>query len=87
MTIQEILNEKISVPLCMLVKGKPVTARYWDENYSKIPPSLSEVIKNTVRDYYDKYYDSDYLNDEERRNLKRWINICHNDDIINDELC
>lgn len=67
-------------------KGVEVDARWIDKNACKIPPMLSDEIKKTVREYWKKYHDSDYLLMEQKRELDRWVTTCNLDDDIEDEL-
>ena len=67
-------------------KGVEIDARWIDENACRIPPNLSDEIKRTVREYWKKYHNSDYLLREQKAELDRWMTICNLDDDAEDEL-
>lgn len=61
-------------------------SKWVNENYMKIPPTLSSVIKEAIMDYAKKYEKSEYLPQKELNNLRRWKLACAIDDEIDDEL-
>lgn len=70
----------------MKFKGIERDSKWIDENFMKIPPTLSSVIKETIMNYAKKYETSEYLPQEELDNLRRWKTACSIDDEIDEEL-
>ena len=48
------------------------SAKWVDENYSKIPPSINSVIADTVKDYLKKYEHAEYMFKDDRREMIKW---------------
>jgi len=67
-------------------KGKEIDGKWIDENFMNIPPDLSNEIKKTIREYWKKYHDSDYLLLEQKKTLDKWMLMCDLDDDAEDEL-
>lgn len=41
------------------------SAKWIDENYSKLPRPIDDVIAETIKEYYNKYKDAEYFSSRE----------------------
>ena len=58
-----------------------------EETYFKAPRSIDSVIKDTIREYYKKYKNSEYFSSrEEYRRMLDWIKWANCHDELEDEL-
>ena len=48
------------------------SAKWVDENYMKIPPSIDSVLSDTVKDYLKKYEHAEYMFRDDYRQMKNW---------------
>lgn len=63
------------------------SAKWVDENYSKLPPKIKSVIKDTIREYYKKYKDAEYFySREDYDSMMHWVALADCDDEMEEEL-
>ena len=73
-------------PKGILIGGKVRSPQWIDEHAMDIPPLLDDILIKTVRDYYNKYHDSEFLSLDQAKNLAHWMDVMNTIEEIHDEL-
>lgn len=69
-----------------VIGGKVRSPQWIDEHVMDFPPDLDDILIKTVRDYYKKYHNSEYMSRSQYRNMIHWMKVMNVVEDVNDEL-
>lgn len=69
-----------------IIGGKVRSPQWVDEHCMDLPPLLEDILIKTVRDYYNKYHNSEYMSRSQYINMMHWMDVMNIVEEIHDEL-